>query len=130
MLKDSSMWGNSKSVKVDAIWTFMLLLKTGYDLNLKQIFVLPSFRRNLISISTLNKSCNSCLIENSQFDLFLYSNNVDISSLSDYDIIYLLNTVVSYKEILNINSSGIKRKLTNENSASLLHKRLDHISQK
>ena len=43
--------GDGKTVKVEAIGTFRLLLKTGVYLDLKETYVVPSFRRNLISIS-------------------------------------------------------------------------------
>ena len=41
----------------------------------------------------------------------------------------MLDTVASFNETLHVNSRGMKRKLTNENSASLWHKRLGHISK-
>lgn len=40
--------GDGESIKVEAIWTFKLLSKTGYYLNLKETFALLSFRRNLV----------------------------------------------------------------------------------
>ncbi|CAH9086499.1 unnamed protein product, partial [Cuscuta europaea] len=43
--------GDGKRVEVEAIGVFRLLLKTGFYLDLKETFVVPSFRRNLISIS-------------------------------------------------------------------------------
>lgn len=107
-----------------------LSLKTGYYLNLKETFAVSCFRRNLVSISTLDKFGYSCSIENSEFDLFLNSNIVGTNSLSGYYNIYLLNTVTSYKETLHVNSYDIKHKLINKNFVSLWHKRLCNISQK
>lgn len=88
MLKDSSMWDDDKSVKVEVIWIFMLLLKTYYYLNIKEKFTVPSYRRNFISISILDKFGYSCSIENNQFDIFLNSNIVGTNSLSSYDNLY------------------------------------------
>ena len=48
--------GDGKTTKVEAIGTFRLLLKTGVYLDLKETYVVPSFRRNLISIYVLNRS--------------------------------------------------------------------------
>ena len=39
--------------------------------------------------------------------------------LSRYDKLYLLDIIASFNETLHANSYGIKRKLTNENSALL-----------
>ena len=48
--------GDGKTVKVKAIGKFRLLIKTGVYLDLKETYVVPSFRRNLITISVLDKS--------------------------------------------------------------------------
>ena len=62
--------GDGKSVKVEAIGIFRLLLRTGSYLDLKETFVVPSFRRNLISIPTLDKFGYSCSFRNNKFSLF------------------------------------------------------------
>ncbi|KAF1855839.1 hypothetical protein Lal_00043221, partial [Lupinus albus] len=46
------------------------------------------------------------------------------------DNLYMLNTVADYSETLNVESRGTKRKIDNNNSGALWHKRLGHISQK
>ena len=51
-----------------------------------------------------------------------------VGSGSLIDNLYMLDVVSSYNEILQISSHGTKRKL-NENSATLWHKRLGHISK-
>ena len=48
--------GDGKKVAVEPIGTFRLHLKTGFYLDLFETFVVPSFRRNMISISSLDKS--------------------------------------------------------------------------
>ena len=56
--------GDEKSVDVKAIGIFRLLLCTGYYLDLKDTFIVPSFRQNLISVSYLDKSGYSCSFGN------------------------------------------------------------------
>ena len=63
--------GDDKSVKVEAIDTFRLLLRTGYYFNLKDTYVVPSFRRNLVSISVSNKFGYCCSFGNGKLSLFL-----------------------------------------------------------
>ncbi|KAH9688238.1 Integrase catalytic domain-containing protein [Citrus sinensis] len=95
----------------------------------KDTFVVPSFRRNLISVSVLDKSGYSCSFVNRQFSLSLNSNVIGTGLLNAYNNLYLLDTVSRYNENLHFSSRGIKRKLEKENSASLWHKRLGHISK-
>lgn len=86
-----------------------------------ETFVLPSIRRNLISISILDKSGYTCSFGNNKFSLSYDSNVVGYDSLNDnldmFDIKY------PYNKIMQIESHGTKRKL-NENSVNLWHKRL------
>ena len=107
----------------------MLLLKTSVYLDLKETYVVPSFRRNLISISVLDKSGYYCSYGNSKFNLSLNSNVIGIGSLSVHDNLYLLDTVASFKETLYTSIRGIKCKLTDKDSVMLWHKRLGHISK-
>jgi len=95
-------------------------------LDLFETFVVPSFRRNLISISSLDKFGFSCSFENNKVSLYQNSNMVGFGSLIDNP--YMFDVVSSHNEILQIISRGTKRKL-NENSATLWHKRLGHISK-
>ena len=52
--------GDGKLVEVEAIGTFRLLLRTKFYLALNETFIVPSFRRSLIYISTLDKFGYSC----------------------------------------------------------------------
>ena len=81
--------GDGKSVEVEAIWHFRLLLGSGLYLDLKDTFIVPSFRRNLVIV---------CSFENNQFILSLHSNIVGSDSLSIYDNLYLLDMIASYNE--------------------------------
>ena len=122
--------GDGKKVEVKAIGTFRLFLKSGTYLDLNETYVVPSFRRNLVSISILDKFGYTCSFGNNKFSLFHNSNLVGISSLSYVDNLYMLDTVASYDETFQLSTQGVKRKLTDENSSSLWHKRLGHISKR
>ena len=114
--------GNDKTVKVEVIGKFILLLKTSFYLDLDETFIVTFFRQNLFSFSTLDKLGYSCSFGNNKFSLFHDSKRVDTGSLSEYDNLYLLDTIASFNEPLQLSTRGIKQKLTNENSASLWHK--------
>ena len=122
MVKDTFMLGIGKSVEVEVIGTFRLLLRTGYFLDLKDIYVVPSFRRNLVSISVLDKFGYCCSFGNGKFSLFQNSNFVATGSLSSFDNLYLFDTNASFNESLHVKTIGVKCKLTDENLASLWHK--------
>ena len=96
-------------------------------MNFNKTYVVPSFRRNLVSISILDKFGYTCSFGNNKSSLFQNSNLVGIGSLSYVDNLYMLDTVASYHETLQLSTQGVKRKLTDENSSSLWHKRLGHI---
>ena len=82
--------GDGKSVEVEAIGNFRLLLKTGIYLDLKETFIVPSFRGNLVSIFVLDKLGYTCSFENSKFCLCLNSNIVGAGSLSGLTIFICL----------------------------------------
>ena len=113
---------DGKSVKVEVIGTFRLLLRTKFYLDLNETFIVSLFRQNLISISNLDKFRYSCSFENNKFSLFHDSKLVGTGSLSGYDNLYMLDTIASFNKSLHLSTQGIKHKLINENFASLWHK--------
>ncbi|KAL8157842.1 hypothetical protein AgCh_002526 [Apium graveolens] len=115
--------GNDNKVSVEAVGTFRLLLKTGIYLDLFETFVVPSFRRNFISISCLEKYGYTCSFGNNKV---CFSLNHVTGSLIDN--LYMLDTVTLNNESLHSSARGTKCKLT-ENSAMLWHNRLGHISK-
>ena len=119
---------DDKSVEVEARGSFRLLLKTSCYLDLNETYVVPSFRWNLVSIFVLDKFSYCCLFGNSKFSLFQDSNLIVTDSLSFHDNLYMLDIIALFNETFHISSRVTKRKLTNENSASLWHKRLGRIS--
>ena len=121
--------GDDKTAKVESKGTFRLLLKTDVYLDLKEAYVVPFFRRNLISISVLDKSGYYCSFGNSKFSLSLNSNVIGTGSLSMHDNLYLLDTIASFNETLYTSICGTKRKLTDKDSVMLRQERLGHISK-
>ena len=84
----------------------------------------------MVSIYVLDKFGYSCSFGNNKFSLFQNSNLVGTGALSYADNLYMLDTIASYHETLQLSTRGVKRKLINENSSSLWHKRLSHISKR
>ncbi len=87
-------------------------------MDLNETFVVPSFRRNLISVSVLDKFGFSCSFGNGIFSLFHDSKLVGSGSLLLNDNLYTIVSIASYNEFLQLSSRVIKRKATKENSAS------------
>ena len=85
--------GDGKKVEVEANGTFRLFLKSGTYLDLNETYVVPSFQRNLVSISILDKFGYTCSFGNNKFSLLQNSNLVGTGSLSYVDNIYMLDTV-------------------------------------
>ena len=96
--------GDGKKVEVEAIETFRLLLKFGTYLDLNETFVVPLFRRNLVSMSVLNKFGYTYSFGNNKFSLFQNSNLVGTGSLSYVDNLYMLDTCASYHETLQLST--------------------------
>ena len=69
-------------------------------MDLNETYVVLSFRRNLVSISILDKFGYTCSFRNNKFSLFQNSNLVGNGSLSYVDNLYMLDTVASYHETL------------------------------
>ena len=122
--------GDGNPVEVKAIETFRLLLRTGFYLDLIETHVVPSLRRNLVYVPILDTSGYCCSFRNGKVIVYQNSNLVGSGSLLRYDNLYFLDTIASFSESLHVSTVGIKRKLTSENSASLWHKRLGHISKR
>ena len=97
-------------------------------MDLDETFYVPSFKRNLVYVSRLDKSSYSCSFGNGKVSLFQYSNMIGTGSL--VDDLYKLDINVSHiNESLHASNCGTKRKLTDENPSMLWHRRLEHISK-
>ena len=122
--------GDGNPMEVEAIATFRLLLRTGFYLDLIETHVVPSLRWNLVSVPILDTYGYCYSFGNGKVILYQNSNLVGSGSLLCYDNLYLLDNIASFNESLHVSTVDIKHKLTSENSASLWHKRLGHISKR
>lgn len=114
---------------MEAIAHFRLFFVSGHFLDLKDTFVVPSFRRNLVSGPWLDRSGYSCLTENGTATLSLNSKLVGTGKLLENHSLYMLDTINSKDESLSVESRGTKRKFEDANSGTLWHQRLGHISR-
>ena len=83
----------------EAIRPFRLLLCIDFYLDLKDIFVVSSFRRKLVSISYLNKLGYLCSFGNNVFRL---SFNSDIVGTLVNDNLYLLDIVAKAGDTVEV----------------------------
>jgi hypothetical protein len=83
-------------------------MKTDLYLDLFDTFVVPYFRQNLISISTLDKLDFSYFFGDRKFGLYRHSNMVASGFLSVMDNIYALDSIASYNETLNNETQNIR----------------------
>ena len=120
--------GNNEKADVVFVGDVILILYSDFRLMLKDTFYVPSFRRNLVSVSCLDKYDYSFEIKSNVIYLFLNSNKVGCCYM--YNGLYRLclspnDIYVAYttEKILS------KRPLPKEHSYALWHKRLGHISK-
>jgi hypothetical protein len=116
--------GNKLFSPVVAVGTYRLILKTGYVLDLENVFYIPSFSRNLISISKLDVFGYGFWFINSIFSIF--RNNNFVGGGIKVDGLYKLSLDPNFENnYLSLHTDiGIKRSLVDENSAWLWHRRL------
>ena len=118
--------GNKGGSQVVAIGTFRIILKSGHVLDLSDVFYVPSFSRNLISVAKLVAKGYSFVFENV---LSIFKNNVHVATGTLDGNLYRLDVDPNFESnYLSLHTIGIKRNLLNDNSSLLWHKRLGHIS--
>ena len=118
--------GNKMGSHVEAIGTCYLTLNSGFVLELQKTFYVPSFSRNLISVSRLVPFGYSFHFSKTSFSLIYKSECVGNGILSDgLYCIFLQNETVHNS--LHV-QTGIKRCVVKEDSSTLWHRRLGHIS--
>jgi hypothetical protein len=113
---------------VVSVGTCKLILKTGYVLDLENVFYIQSFSRNLISVSKLEVFGYGFWFINSTFSIF--RDNNFIGGEIKIDGLFKLSLDPNFENnYLSLHTDiGIKRSLVDENSAWQWHKRLRHIS--
>jgi hypothetical protein len=109
---------------VEAVGTFRLILRTDYILDLENVFFIPCFSRNLISVSKLDVIGFSFWFINSTFGIFKGENF--IGGGTKVDGLFKIDIDPNFENNhLSLHSSvGTKRSLVNENSTLLWHRRL------
>ena len=117
---------NKMGSHVEAIGTCYLTLNSGFVLELQKTFYVPSFSRNLISVSRLVPFGYSFHFSETYFNLIYKSDCVGNGILSDDLYHIFLQNDITYNS-LHV-QIGIKRYVVNENSSTLWHQRLGHIS--
>ncbi|KAK2996943.1 hypothetical protein RJ639_026301 [Escallonia herrerae] len=126
--------GNGEKAQVEAVGTLRLVLESGFNLDLVDTVYVPSMTRNLISVSRLDAYGYSFKFENKGFSLFLYSRVIG-SGLLEGNLYKLLLNASFTESLKTMNVSDVvaktfgKRKRENENSTTLWHERLGHISR-
>nr|CAN72798.1 hypothetical protein VITISV_031251 [Vitis vinifera] len=117
--------GSDIGIDVEHIGVVVLELDFGFRLVLDNVFCVPSFRRNLISLSVLDKTGYSFTFANKRVDV-IYDSKVIGNCVLSYGLYRLsLLSTCSY----NVENNVAKRPLTKERSSLLWHKRLGHISK-
>ena len=114
------------SSHVEAIGTCSLVLSSGFILELEKTFYVPSFSRNLISISRLVPLGFSFSFSDSSFSLSNKSKVIGYGTLSDGLFHIQLQNDFTYNS-MHV-TVGLKKCVMNEESSMLWHRRLGHIS--
>ena len=116
---------DGNEVKVEGIGSFNLELPGGFNLHLHDVLYVPSLKRNLISVSRLDKSGHICEFGNSKCNIKLHNISVGLGHLQGD--LYLLS--LDDYSVMNVNDVTHKRKRDDETSSKLWHCRLGHISR-
>lgn len=118
--------GGKISSHVEAIGTCSLVLSSSFILRLEKTFYVPSFSKNLISVSKLAPlGFNFNFLD---FCLTLLYNSETIGFASLVDGLYPLNLQNDAAYNSMHVTAGLKRCVVNEESSMLWHRRLRHIS--
>ena len=72
---------DGNEVKVEGIESFILELPSGFNLHLNDVLYVPSLKRNLISISRLDKSGHICEFGNSVCNIKFHNLSVGLGHL-------------------------------------------------
>ena len=120
--------GNQIISHVEAIGTYRLVLRSSFVLNLEKTFFVPSFSRNLISVSRILPYSFSFKFVGISFHL-IKDNVIVGDGILDNGLFKLyLNPSFNHSLTTMHGNVGIKRGVINEKSSILWHKRLGHIS--
>ena len=113
------------STRVEGFGTFRLLLNTGHFVYLIDTFVVPTFRCNLVYVSTLDKFGYTCTFGNKKVSIKYEDNIIGTRSLLHHNNLYYYSIQLNF---LDTSMRGKKLKSLSSNSYSLWYRRLSHIS--
>ncbi|KAH9714963.1 Integrase catalytic domain-containing protein [Citrus sinensis] len=123
--------GNGVTAKVESIGVVRLHLATCHVLDLLDTAYIPSIRRNLISVSILDRCGYTFHFGDRK--VYLFRNSELVGSGTLYDGLYMIDLFSravessSNAHVMHVVSSNRVR--VDENSSMLWHKRLGHISK-
>ena len=92
----------------EGIITFRLFLNIGHFVDLIDTFVVPTFRRNLVYESTVDKFGYTCTFRNRKVNINYEDNIIGTGSLLHDSIMYLLNVITPSNLILHTSNLGSK----------------------
>ena len=124
--KQFILFGNKMGSHVKAIGTCYLTLNGGFVLEFQMAFYVPSFSRNLISVSKLVPFRYSFHFSETSFNLTYKSDCVGNGILFDGLYRIFLQNDITYNS-LHV-QTDIKRCVVNDDSSTLWHRKLGHIS--
>ncbi|KAL2237500.1 UNVERIFIED_CONTAM: Retrovirus-related Pol polyprotein from transposon TNT 1-94 [Sesamum indicum] len=121
--------GNKMKARIKGIGTYRLILDTECHLDLEKCLYVPECARNLVSVSVRDNTCLCFKITHGTFKLL--KKRYCCGSGTLLNGLYRFNLDEKFSDFLfNIKHSiGITCSAHNENSASLWHQRLGHISK-
>ena len=108
--------GNDTSARVEGIGTFRLLLNTGHFVYLIDTFVVPTFKCNLVFVSTQEKFGYTCTFGNRKVSIKCEDIIISTGSLLKNSNRHLLNIVTPSNLILHTSMTGNKLKSLSPNS--------------
>ncbi|KAH9667906.1 hypothetical protein KPL70_021226 [Citrus sinensis] len=120
--------GNKMPSRVEAVGTYRLALNSGFVLDLDKTFYIPSFSRNLVSVSRLLPFGFGFNFLGTIFHLLKDSVIVGDGILDDGMFKLHLNPTFDFNLMTMHGNISVKRSALNEQSSMLWHKRLGRIS--
>ena len=112
---------------VEGVGTYRLVLHTGYVLNLDKTFYIPSFSKNLVSVSRLAPQGFDFQFKDVSF--LIIKDSVPIGSGKLTDGLYCLSLDPKCAHSLTTTHNNINNiSVLKNHSSSLWHRRLGHIS--
>ena len=119
--------GDGNKVSTTAVGTVSLRMPTGLVLILNNVHCVPTFCRNIISVSLLDREGYCFSIENGTFNIF--KNNICYGNASLVGGLYILNSQdTNTSSIYNVNNKRFKS--DDLNQTVIWHCRLGHIGEK